>query len=582
MNGAQLNSINMPRDVMDKQETPLKITAVRFVRAIKIFMSSEAGVKARWMLAGLVLLLCGINALNVVNSYVGRNFMTAIADRETAEFSRQAIFYIGVFAASTVVAVFARFTEERLALLWREFLTRRAISLYLSDATYFNMDFSGQLTHPDQRIADDVRAFTITTLSFIIMIFNSCLTILAFSGVLWSISPLLFVVAVVYAACGSYLTITLGRPLIKLNYDQLDKEAGFRSGLIHVRERAEAIMVAGAEEQQNARLLQRLDETIGNFRQITAINRNVGFFTTGYNWLIQIIPALIVAPAFIRGDVEFGVITQSAAAFAILVGAFSIIVTQFHSISNFAAVVARLSSLLEAIEQSHQPAVPLGIEIVEDEGRLAFEHLTLQPPTGGPPVLSDFSASVELGTRVMITGPNQAAGVALFKAMAGIPTAGSGRIFRAGAGGILFLPQQPYLMPGTLRQTLLPPDKSADNSDDRILHLLHEFNLDVGQTGGLDKESDWDAVLSLREQQLLALIGIILARPRFVFLDRLDTTLGAEEFRKILHTLSEHSIAYLNSGATIGAEGLYDAILTCNQKGEWTWTTNPPEDKLML
>jgi hypothetical protein len=27
--------------------------------------------KARWMLAGLVLLLCGINALNVVNSYVG-------------------------------------------------------------------------------------------------------------------------------------------------------------------------------------------------------------------------------------------------------------------------------------------------------------------------------------------------------------------------------------------------------------------------------------------------------------------------------------------------------------------------------
>ncbi len=214
---------------MDKQETPLKITAVRFVRAIKIFMSSEAGVKARRMLAGLVLLL-RINALNVVNSYVGRNFMTAIADRETEEFFQQAIFYIGVFAASTVVAVIARFTEERLALLWREFLTRRAVKLYLADATYFHLGSSGQLTHPDQRIADDVRAFTITTLSFIIMIFNSGLTILAFSGVLWSISPLLFVVAVVYAACGSYLTITLGRPLIKLNYDQLDKDAGFRSG----------------------------------------------------------------------------------------------------------------------------------------------------------------------------------------------------------------------------------------------------------------------------------------------------------------------------------------------------------------
>lgn len=567
---------------MDKQETPLKATAVRFVRAVKIFMTSEAGIKARWLLVGLVLLLCGINALNVVNSYVGRNFMTAIADRKSAEFIQQAIFYIGVFAASTVVAVFARFTEERLALLWREFLTRRAVKLYLADATYFHLGYSGTLTHPDQRIADDVRAFTITTLSFILMVFNSALTILAFSGVLWSISPLLFVVAVFYAACGSYVTITLGRPLIKLNYDQLDKEAGFRSGLIHVRERAEAVMVARCEEQQNARLLQRLDEAIANFRQVTAINRNVGFFTTGYNWLIQIIPALIVAPAFIRGDAEFGVITQSAAAFALLVGAFSLIVTQFQSISTFAAVVSRLSSLLQAIEQSHAPGSPLAIQVVEDEGALGFEHLFLLSSTDGEPLIRDLSVSIGLGTRVLITGPNQAGSVALFKAMAGIPTAGSGRIFRPDAGGILFLPQQPYLMPGTLRQTLVPPDKSADISDGRILHLLNEFNLDVGQTGGLDKESDWDAVLSLREQQLLALIGIILARPRFVFLDRLDTTLGADEFRKILHTLSEHSITYLNNGAARGAEGLYDAILTCSQKGEWTWTTNPPEHKLML
>ena len=469
-----------------------------------------------------------------------------------------------------------------MALLWREFLTRRAVKLYLADATYFHLGYSGTLTHPDQRIADDVRAFTITTLSFILMVFNSALTILAFSGVLWSISPLLFVVAMFYAACGSYVTIALGRPLIKLNYDQLDKEAGFRSGLIHVRERAEAVMVARCEEQQNARLLQRLDEAIANFRQVTAINRNVGFFTTGYNWLIQIIPALIVAPPFIRGDAEFGVITQSAAAFALLVGAFSLIVTQFQSISTFAAVVARLSSLLQAIEQSHAPGSPLAIQVVEDESALGFEHLFLLSSTDGEPLIRDLSVSVGLGTRVLITGQNQAASVALFKAMAGIPTAGSGRIFRPGAGGILFLPQQPYLMPGTLRQTLLPPDKSADISDDRILHLLHEFNLDVGQTGGLDKESDWDAVLSLREQQLLALIGIILAGPRFVFLDRLDTTLGAEEFRKILHTLSEHSITYLNNGAARGAEGLYDAILTCNQKGEWTWTANPPEHKVML
>ena len=66
------------------------------------------------MFAALVLLLCGANGLNVVNSYVGRNFMTSIADRDKAQFLQLALLYIAVFAASTVVSVIARFAEERL------------------------------------------------------------------------------------------------------------------------------------------------------------------------------------------------------------------------------------------------------------------------------------------------------------------------------------------------------------------------------------------------------------------------------------------------------------------------------------
>ena len=184
---------------------------------------------------------------------------------------------------------------------------------------------------------------------------NSAFTIAAFSEVLWTISPLLFGVAVLYAAGGSLFTIVLGRPLIRLNYDQLDKEAGFRSELIHVRDNSEAIMQARDEELQTARLLSRLDDLVANFRKITSINRNVGFFTTGYNWLIQIIPALIIAPAFIEGKVEFGVITQSAMAFTALVAAFSLIVTQFQSLSSFAAVMARLSALAEVVGQQGDP-----------------------------------------------------------------------------------------------------------------------------------------------------------------------------------------------------------------------------------
>jgi vitamin B12/bleomycin/antimicrobial peptide transport system ATP-binding/permease protein len=340
---------------MDAQAIPLKTTGRRFVRTVRNFAQSDVGWKAKLMFAALVLLLLAANALNVANSFVGRNFMTAIADRDMPGFIRQAFIYVGVFAALTFVAVISRFGEERLGLLWRDTMTRGIVRRYLADGNYQSLKLSGAVANPDQRISEDVRAFTVTSLSFTLMGLNSAFTIAAFSEVLWTISPLLFGVAVLYAAGGSLFTIVLGRPLIRLNYDQLDKEAGFRSELIHVRDNSEAIMQARDEESQTARLLTRLDDLVANFRKITSINRNVGFFTTGYNWLIQIIPALIIAPAFIEGKVEFGVITQSAMAFTALVAAFSLIVTQFQSLSSFAAVMARLSALAEVVGQQGDP-----------------------------------------------------------------------------------------------------------------------------------------------------------------------------------------------------------------------------------
>jgi vitamin B12/bleomycin/antimicrobial peptide transport system ATP-binding/permease protein len=340
---------------MDAQPIHLKTTATRFIRAVRTFAQSEVGWKAKLIFAALILLLCAANALNVINSFVGRNFMTAIADRDMSGFIRQAFVYVGVFAALTLVAVIARFGEERLGLLWRDTMTRGIMRRYLADGSYRRLNASGAIANPDQRISEDVRAFTVTSLSFTLLALNSAFTIVAFSEVLWTISPLLFGVAVLYAAGGSVFTFMLGRPLIRLNYDQLDKEASFRSGLIYVRDNAEAIMLAREEDLQATRLLVRLDELVANFRKITSINRNVGFFTTGYNWMIQIIPALIIAPAFIEGKIEFGVITQSAIAFSTLVAAFSLIVTQFQSLSNFAAVVARLSALAEVVGQQGDP-----------------------------------------------------------------------------------------------------------------------------------------------------------------------------------------------------------------------------------
>ncbi len=367
---------------MSYEPFPFTVAWRYFVRTVRNFANSEAGGRARWMFVGLIAFMFAINGMTVVNSYVGRDFMTAIADRDRTGFIHQAVLYVIVFAVSTLISVNIRFLEERLALRWREYLTRRMLDHYLADGSYYQLDASRTLANPDQRIAEDARSFTVTTLSFVLMILNSSFTIVAFSGVLWTISPTLFMVAVLYAAGGSLLTVLLGRPLVGLNYEQFDREANFRSGLIHVRENAEAILLAGGEERLSQRLHGSFSSLVSNFRRMISINRNLGFFTTGYNWLIQIIPALIIAPAFIDGRVEFGVVTQSAMAFSTLVAAFSLIVTQFQSISTFAAVVTRLSLLMEAVDASKHCA-QCTIEFCEEEGRLAFEELTLRSSNGG-------------------------------------------------------------------------------------------------------------------------------------------------------------------------------------------------------
>src|SRR6185503_11328429 len=114
-------------------------TGRRFVQVVKDFLTSEVRWHARGLFGLLFVFALTVNGLNVVNSYVGRDFMTAIAHRDMDAFVWQAILYVGVFAASTAVAVLYRFTEERLGLFWRVWLTRRIVRRYMADRTYLHL-----------------------------------------------------------------------------------------------------------------------------------------------------------------------------------------------------------------------------------------------------------------------------------------------------------------------------------------------------------------------------------------------------------------------------------------------------------
>jgi putative ATP-binding cassette transporter len=552
-------------------------TARRLGVAIRNFATSEVGGRAAAFAGLLLAMLLAINGLNVVNSYVGRDFMTAIEHRNRSEFALRALLYGCVFGASTVAAVTLRFCEERLGLLWRNWLTQRLVGFYLSNHLYHSFQGSEGLANTDQRITDDVRSFTTSTLSLVLIFLNGTFTLIAFSGILWSISHSLFAAAVLYAAIGSLLAIWFGRPLVRLNYDQSDREASFRSGLVHVRENAESIAILHREPHLEARLLRQVDALTSNLRRIIAVNRNLGFFTTGYNYLVQLIPAILVAPMFIRGEVEFGVIPQSAMAFAHVVGAFSLIVTQFPMLSSYGAVLARLSAVLDAAEAvAHRPR--RHITIAEEEGHLAFEDLTLRTARDARLLVSALSIDVKPGSRLLIKASNEVT-ASLMRTMVGLRETGEGHVVRPHGDALLVLPERPYLPPGTMRELLVGIHGSSPVTETEILAALRAVTAEdiMGRVGSLDVEHDWSEFLSLEEQRLVEIARSLLLAPRFVVLERLQASIGAAQAAHVLDLLTSRGTGCVVLDDEVTGRELFDVVVEIAPDGTWTQTATAKE-----
>ncbi|HEY7423907.1 MAG TPA: SbmA/BacA-like family transporter [Gemmataceae bacterium] len=547
----------------------------RFFLITTPFFRSKDGWRALGLLAVLLTLVLVVKGLDIRNSYVYGDLITSATDKRAEQVCRLALLYASVFAVSALVATFLRFTEEMLGLRWRDWLTRHLTDRYLANRAYHRIKTTGQLDNPDQRISEDVKTFTTNTLSIVLILVNATVALAGFAGVLWGITPWLLVGAVGYAAFGTLMTVLLGKRLVGLDVRQFKKEADFRYELIRLREHADPIALTRGEEQEKDRVRSRLQKVLENFRTIIGVNRNLGFFTSWYGYMTQLIPVLITVPLYIRGSIEFGQVAQAQVGFNFVLDAFSLIVKEFQRITTFAAVVERLGAFYEATEDVPVFAKP-ALEIVEEDDRVAFEGLTLTTPDDGRLLIEDLTLEVPGGKRLLISGPDGSGRTALMRATAGLWKDGQGRIARPPLERILFLPQQPYLTLGSLRDQLLyalPSDRIV--SDDQLLTVLQDVQLDavLERVGGLDTEQrDWTSILSLGEQQSLAFARLLLARPEFAFLDEAVSALPAPRARDLYELLARTSTTYISVGSSQDLLDYHDMLLQLQGEGVWSRT----------
>jgi putative ATP-binding cassette transporter len=536
----------------------------------RFLRSPSPGSTGKLLFVCLILLLMSNNGLNVLISYVGRAFMNAIEQKDLEEFHHQAMVMLGVFLVAAGSGAWTRYCEETLGMHWRMWMTRNALNHYMTHHTYHFIETTGQLQHPDQRISEDIRVLTTTALSMFIMGVNALLAIAAFSGVLWSISPQLLGVAVGYAALGSLVTYLVGRTLIPLNSRQLDLEADFRSDLLHVSQNSEAIALQRQEMPMLHRLRGRVLSLLTNLTKVFGINRQLTLFSGTYGYLIQLIPALFVAPLFIEGKTDFGVISQALLAFTIIVNAFSLMVSQFPTVSTLAAVSNRLKDLSLAHEQANAGGLE-SLDIQVGSRAIVYDHVTIQAREREPALVKDLCLTIARGQRTLFHSRNKAALQRLFNVTAGLEDHSHGILHQPAPHGVLFLPEKPYIPPGSLRQALSAPGLKALLPDDRLQRRLADLGLAhlVDVCGGPDQSHmDWNQLLSLAEQKLVNIIRLLETSPAFAFLFQVRSVLTEEQYGTVMNLLGDSTITYVQMD-TMGIPAHYDCSVEILDGGHW-------------
>ncbi len=535
--------------------------------------------KAWGLLVLLVLLLLGETGFAVLFNEQTGEFTSALAARNGERFWNAIWLCLGLLIGAVPIYALYYYVRDKLGNHWRRWLTNRFLDSYFRDRHFYELNANAAIDNPDQRIAEDINTFTGRSLYFLLILIGSILQLVAFSSVLWSISRDLVYFLVFYAIAGSLITVYVyGKALIGLNFRQLRREADFRFSLVRVRENAESIAFYRGETQELQQVKRRFTGAFDNFNKLIRSQFFLNLFQYAYSLLTIVLPSAIIASRVLSGELEVGRAVQAAGAFAAVLSAISVIVDNFESLSRFAAGIDRLDTFSKVLDSQPAGRTRAGGVIESVEGtRLALECVTLETPNHERILVRDLSIAIQPGEGLMIVGTSGSGKSSLLRAIAGLWYAGSGTIIRPRPEDILFLPQQPYMMPGTLRSQLLYPHKDRQISDAELLGVLERVNLpDMAERfGGLDEEMDWEKVLSIGEQQRLAFARVLLTRPRFAMLDEATSALDIANEASLYQQLMATNTTLISVGHRSTILKYHKQVLELTGDGQWQ--TQPAE-----
>jgi len=535
-----------------------------------------------WLLLGVItLLILVINGINVGISFIARNIENALVAYKAEEFWKIVAIYAFCLVLALPIRALQGYLVPKLGLMWREWLSERMLGRYLTNRAYYvlnpNDESVEEIDNPDQRISQDAASFTATSLSVTVEIISALLTFFSFIIVLWSINETLALWLLAYSVGGTALIVFASRKLVNLNYQQLKLEADFRYGLVHIRDNAESIAFYRGEEQEQKEGSRRLGGVIQNYNKLIVWEALISVIQRSYDYFSRFLPWLVIAPIYFSKQVDFGVFGQASIAFSQVLFSVSYIVNNIDRLAAFSASISRLEGFQGKVEAISGEVAALSV--LESESSVAAEspdsilvsHVDLVPPRSSRRLIHDLSLQIDPSQRLLVVGPSGCGKTSFLRLVSGLWPATVGRVHRPPVGELMFIPQKPYMLLGSLREQLCYPQSSERFSDAQLRHVLEEVRLPdlVHRYPDLDIKQDWPRLLSLGEQQSLAFARLLLNSPRFVVLDEATSALDVNTEKWLYELLVQQDMAFVSVGHRPTLKDYHDTVLQLDGTGAW-------------
>jgi vitamin B12/bleomycin/antimicrobial peptide transport system ATP-binding/permease protein len=509
------------------------------------YFRSEDKWKARGLLLAIVALNLGAVYMLVLLNDWNRVFYDALQNKDAAVFWTQLGRFTYLAFGFIIIAVYRFYLTQLLEVRWRAWMTTHYLQRWLADYAFYQLELArftsggkdAQHTpdNPDQRIQEDIKLFTAYSISLSMGLLNAVVTLLSFVGILWSLSGAFaftlggasysipgFMVwmALLYCVVGSVITHYIGRPQIRLNFQQQQVEADFRHHMVRVREYSESIALDQGEAVERAHLDRRFSAVLANYLLLIKKQKNLVWFTNFFG------QAAVVFPF---GAIQLGELMQISSAFGRVQDSLSWLVDNYSLLAEWRATTDRLTSFEDNISAlAQQGRAQAAINSIANSDRplagadaLAASGLSLQLPSGAT-LLSGLSLQAGPGESVLVKGPSGSGKSTLFRALAGIWPFSSGQTQLP--DNAMFIPQRPYFPDGTLRAALAYPQPAAQYSDEALRQALTDALLPQ-LASRLDEQDAWSQKLSGGEQQRLAIARVLLKQPAWIFADEATSAL---------------------------------------------------------